>query len=178
MLLFTFLMNLAFAQDSPIKNRWTIKAYESKYRLGQRAASRLNEYSYTSDFHHTLELNYGISKNIELGIYSGFSSKSYGKAISMGIQTNYHILPLFIKAKDFRFDAYLSGRLGTYWYKSIYINSPPETSYSLEYSLGAGAAFYPLKHLGVFCEYHWGDFSSNLNQYYKLGLIYKFRKRK
>jgi len=57
-------------------------------------------------------------------------------------------------------------------------NSYLEKSFFLDLGIGIGGAFYPLKHIGIFYEYQWGDFAYYYNQYYKLGLIYKFRKRK
>ena len=167
-LLFTLTVAFGFSQDSPIKNRWTIKAYGSKYKLGENAASRLKKDPYTTDYFHNLELNYGISKNIEFGIYSGIFQKYYSDGLLVGIQTNYHILPLFINAKDFRFDIYLCGKLG------VYTNS----IYPLDVGLGIGGAFYLFKHLGVFYEYLWGDMPYVSNQSFKLGVVYKFRKRK
>ncbi len=172
-LFLTLSVSLAFSQDSPIKNRWTIKAYHSKYKIGQRAASRLNRDPSTSDLYRNLELNYGISKNIELGLYGGLFLGKWRNGKLLGIQTNYHILPLFINAKDFRFDIYLCGKLGAF--------IPPETysdkSLLLDLGLGIGGAFYPFKHLGVFYEYYFGDLPFFYNQSFKLGIVYKFRKR-
>lgn len=149
----------AFSQvkDSYIKNRWNIKLGYGRYSTGTTVSSNGSN-AVVKQGNSFLEVNYGLLNNFEVGIHTGYSAyKSYEllpsggtelkkyHALFTGINTNFHILPFFIKSDDFRFDFYLNGKFGGRFSK---INT-------LYYSAGAGLSFYPTNHFGLYCEYNY-----------------------
>ena len=181
-LLFTFIISgvlyiSSFGQESYIKGRWNIKAgysiYKTQFLFSSKSVNNNN---------YRLELNYGLRNKIETGVYAGYSRimiyepwtsgppgsfvGSTVKAFFYGVNCNYHLLPLIIKEDDFRFDLYLTGKLG-----GISIErhgSQPE------YSVGGGAAFYLFRHIGPFVEYSYGKFYYNDHEKIRYGLSLKF----
>lgn len=168
---------MAEAQQSYIKNRWDIK-------LG---LARPHDENFRWDYflgatfcvgNWAIDANYGINEFITAGAYTGYSAKEYIVYLNeehtytthktyntffTGIKFNLHIFPLFIKHNDFRFDLYLTGKAGGYYYFKP----------KFEYNAGAGLAFYPSKHLGIFTEYTFGNVWMN-NYYWRFGFVVKF----
>lgn len=170
-----------YCQTSYIKNRWNFKVSYAKYLTGRRIGDK-NETTGKWRF----EGNYGILNFIETGVYFGFSNfqTSYPRDTyltpSYGINVNLHIIPMFIKANDFRFDLYLSGKYG-----GRYITTP--SNYFIhghydEYGIGGGISFYLWDHIGIFTEYSFGkyhlvDFGKMTlkdNTKFRYGLTFKF----
>jgi hypothetical protein len=105
------------SQNSYIKKRWNIKAgfsnlKDEKYRASLMELKNVRNYR--------IEVNYGILNNFEIGAYIGYSlfevkyihpnyDFSFRDASTpfYGINTNFHILPIFISKEDFRFDFYI-----------------------------------------------------------------------
>jgi hypothetical protein len=171
---------------SGIKDRWNIKAGYSFLLTG-------NHISFDPFKHkrYNFELNHGFLKNIEGGIYGGYSSiklleisGTSGRwhtrdAFFYGLNCNFHLLPYLIKKDDLRLDLYITGKIGA-------ITIERFKSFE-EHCLGGGATVYLWKHLGIFGEYNVGKFSkkpvnSGSNFYYSpvnkkvtLGLAVKFK---
>jgi opacity protein-like surface antigen len=158
MLLITFITTASSQeQNSYIKNRWNIKLGYGRYSTGTTVSSSGSNAA-VKQGNSFLEANYGLLNNFEVGIHTGYSAyknyellpsgatelKTYHVLFS-GINTNFHILPFFVKSNDFRFDFYLNGKFGGHFSK---INA-------LYYSAGAGLSFYPTQHLGLYCEYNY-----------------------
>lgn len=169
-----FVLN-SYAQDSYIKNRWNIKTGYARYTNGVR----LNDKVLTNG-NYRLEVNYGVSNNIEAGIFGGYSkfdanslpSISGYSAAFYGINCNLHLLPFLIKEDDFRFDLYITGKLG-----GFYLSSPSNHfshGNNAEYGLGAGISFYLYKHLGVYAEYCFGKYYFKDDTKLRYGLTLKF----
>lgn len=184
-LIYLFLLCTIFnidaqTQGSYIKNRWNVKAGHSAYKANQPIRNQPDHSNYS------LELNYGILNEIELGICAGYSklktielgpmSGSFRiyelKALQYGFNLNYQMLPSIIKADDFRFDLYLTGKLG-----GMHIYSPTGSEFTgsyFVYSAGGGSAFYLFKHIGAFLEYAYGKYYKNENGSFSYGLSLKF----
>lgn len=120
-----------------------------------------------------MEANFGFFNNIELGGYLGYSRIGnvqhltvydptqnptvrpakyiYSNAYSYGITGNFHLLPLFVKSREPRFDIYLSSKVGV-----ISIPSPELSVYrglSLDYGIYGGLGLYVTRYWGAFAEY-------------------------
>lgn len=162
-----------YAQDSYIKNRWNIKTGYARYTNGNRLNNRIQ-----TNGNYRLEVNYGVSDIIEAGFYTGYSKFDSGftldkySAIFYGVNCNLQFLPFLIDESDFRFDFYVTGKLG-----GLYIASPTN-HYShgnyVEYGIGPGTSFYLSKHIGVFVEYCYGKYYFNDNIKFRYGLSIKF----
>ena len=170
------------SQNSYIKNRISIKS-----GYGRILDPYNFEYDKTSYFQ--IAGLYGLLDWLETGIYTGYSSietmylnpsSSFTmrevKAtnnLSYGISVNFHLLPFLIEDKDFRFDFYLTGKLGgTYLLNDEYYR--PEKGHRTEYGGGIGAAFYPGKHWGIYGEYSLGNYFYEDNDRLLGGIILKF----
>jgi hypothetical protein len=152
----------AFSQNnSYIKNRWNFKAGYSRYVTG----IRINNKNETIG-NLRLACNYGVTNLIETGIYIGYSNFEFITDTSYkqekyftpfyGINVNFHLLPLIIKADDFRFDLYITGKFGGRYFTT------PDNCYwhghYSEYGIGSGFSFYFLEHFGFYAEYCLGKF--------------------
>jgi hypothetical protein len=167
----------AQAQDSYIKGRWNAKlGYSSYPQLGFKLMSDIFE-NYTPTLKG--ELNYGFFNNVEFGAYAGYSvvqtgiriggitSNQTGQAYGgqgasvafYGVSANYQFLPHWVDSKDYRFDLYLSGKLGGL-YRFTKANAVPERGHQTDYGIYAGSAFYLKKHLGLFAEVGYGNFTN------------------
>lgn len=131
------------------------------------------------------EVNYGVLNFLEVGLYGGngrikteeitsiendFSYSGIGRANALfyGLNANIHLLPFIIKAEKFRFDIYLSGKMGGLYYlteQNIY----PAPGHVFDYGIYVGSAFYLGQHWGIFGEYGLGNHAK-----YRVGLSFKF----
>jgi len=145
-----------------------------------------------------LEANYGFGRCVEAGPYFGLARYWYWGPIEnnirsgarivspfLGLQSNFHVLPLLIKKNDFRFDIYLTAKYGTHYFNVAEGSSPQHGFYS-EYGLGLGIAFYLFKHMGFYTEYSIGKYSyytdsmragfeKGLNSNLRFGVTFKCR---
>jgi len=179
--LFSLCDNEANSQNSFINGRNNIKVGVSYYPPLQNSNNYLN---------WRAELNHGFTRFLEAGAYLGYS-KFYayppggggGSAPTpfYGITANFHLLPLIVKQRDFRFDFYLSGKFGGNYYFTPDKDWTPARGHRTEYGLGLGLSFYVFKKLGFFTEYTIGHFSyfDNLSfsatDYYDSGIQTNFR---
>lgn len=166
----------ANGQNTYLKNRWSIKTSYSKsfyFQIGESESIYSMKY-----YNHLLdiELNHAFFEHVEMGIYMAYSpllvtETSFSKRsrtsnlISYGMNANYHILPHFIVAKDFRVDVYGSLKLGAYTRSDMHFQ--PITR--INYGVYGGLAFYPGKHFGLHVEYGYGN-----NTKLKYGACWKF----
>ena len=162
-----------------INGRWNIKAHYSAYNnIGL-------SYNESSSPVFQCEVNYGVLNFLEVGLYGGngrikteeifsiendFSYSGGGRANALfyGLNANIHLLPFIIKAEKFRFDIYLSGKMGGLYYltkENIY----PAPGHVFDYGFYAGSAFYLGQHWGIFGEYGFGNHVK-----YRVGLSFKF----
>ena len=176
-----------FSQDSYLKNRWNIKLAYSRFPSG---TTRYSGHSREMEKigHLRLETHYGLFNFMEGGIFLGYckyetlvlqSDSTYlgpvdASAVFYGLSTNFHLLPLLVDGDDFRFDAYLSVKLGGQ-YLSSPENSLLESGNTFEYFIGPGLSFYISKHIGIFGEWGYYDnrFSSEWNSL-RYGISVKF----
>ena len=174
-LLFLIISLNMVSQKSYIKDRWDVKVgYARPIML--IFDSPFYSMEYYRHGNTNLEGNYGITESLTIGAYIGYSKlwvldsidvnniipKTYHTPF-MGLKTNVHIFPLFIKHNDFRFDLYLTGKAGAYYHQD----------FIFEYCAGAGFAFYPWKHIGIYTEYTYGNLWLN-NFYFRYGMVIKF----
>jgi hypothetical protein len=106
-----------------------------------------------------------------------------------GLNVNFHILPLFVKKEDCRWDFYVCAKYG-----GCYATKPPMTipfeqvsftSYKHEYGVGLGGSVYFWNLVGLYTEcsfgqysfFHTSDFPSTINNYFNIrgGLTFKWR---
>lgn len=171
-------LNLA-SQESYIKDRWDVKIGYSMPNVPYWV-DFINKYPF-NQWNLSLEGNYGFSECFTGGLYVGFSDMTYykiwlapdsiqyigewnyAKVFSYGVKINFHILPIFIKNNDFRFDLYLTGRVGGYYFNKN----------KFEYNTGVGFAFYPGKHFGFYTEYSYGNYMMNTMSL-RGGIVIKF----
>jgi len=172
---FTSLISVeAVCQYNYIHNRWNIKVGYARYKI----STRNNDVQPTIG-NYRLEFNYGFLKNIESGFYLGYSSYRHMNTSPRyhtpyyGINLNFHLLPFLINKPDFRFDLYLGGKAGGFYFRM-------QEMHMFEYSVGAGMCFYPWKHLGIYTEYGFGNylyednFNSRDHSKFRYGLSFKF----
>jgi hypothetical protein len=154
----SFLISLfAFTQESSIKNRVNLK-------LGHSTTPKFLDYRITDirPRNLRLEANYGWNSFIEAGTYIGynyFRNVSFGSntitvkthAVFVGVNANFHPLPLLIKEHKLRFDIYLSGKLGLISMLAsdnfVYTGTKPS------YAIFGGASYYLTKRWGFYAEY-------------------------
>jgi hypothetical protein len=184
------IISIATSQNNMIENRLNTKLGLSFYPPLSITDNRTANYR--------MEVNYGFLKYFEAGAYLGYSRvKTIEPAINSvrnvrythspfyGITANFHILPFFLKKNNFRFDYYLTGKVGGNYYFTTE-GAFPEHGHHSEYALGMGLAFYTWKHLGLFTEYCYGKYSyygyppgtymDNLQSNLRFGITYKFKK--
>ena len=129
-----FILLLIFAvsvksQTLSVKGRWNIKAGVSQYKL-TTARRRLIEFdwsetslTYKSKWNVRAEVNYGIFKWLEAGIYLGLMGYEYTPTYSIadtktavaptfGVNVNIHILPFFVKNPKCKWDFYIPLKYG------------------------------------------------------------------
>ena len=169
---------ISTAQKSYVKYRWDIKIGHAQPIIYKNYNPYFQRTFITRQPNTVIETNYGISECFTIGAYLGHAPMKYWyedsdnpnevslenyQTFFLGAKTNFHVFPLFIKHNDFRFDLYLSVKAGGYYYlKPVF-----------EYFVGAGFAFYPWKHFGVYTEYGYGNFMVN-SEYFRVGLVLKF----
>ena len=173
----------SFAQDdSYIKGRWTVN-------LGLVPDIEYFDHGFYPRHQFMLSTHYGFGKYLEVGGYCGTSKYIYmiddynsvgtGDKILYGLSAKAHVLPFFITSNDFRFDLYLNSRIGI-----DQLTGNPNSTYSntqFRFHGGAGLAFYPFRHLGLFTEYGYEnhgimDYTDHWS--WEFGLVYKFRSRR
>lgn len=159
-------------QNSYIKERWNIK-------VGCFLSPPL--ILYEKKFNYTFEFNYGISNQLELGTYIGYSPNKIGTSfktshsIFYGVNANYHLLPYLLKKEHFRFDIYCSGKIGGNYLDHL-LEFPDGfilDKHTVEYGIYAGIVFYLFKHLGIFTETGYGNFIK-----VRYGVAYKFETKR
>lgn len=182
----------AYSQNSYIKGRTNLKIGMSNYTALIKTDTRPN---------FRVEMNHGFDRFLEFGLYLGYSKflayqpqsggeSGYAPTLFYGLTTNFHLLPIFVKQRDFRFDVYLTGKFGGNYYFTPGKDWIPARGHRTEYGSGLGLSFYLFKNLGLFSEYTMGHFSyfDNLSfsttDYFaegiqtnlRFGLTYKYRR--
>lgn len=144
-----------YSQESLISNRWNYKLGFSPYPNENKNSSILGNLQG--------EVNYGLLKFMEVGVYVGVTpfhqasfvgnsyQSFYQKAPMYGINFNFHPLTFLINKSDFRFDVYLAGKAGGYYF----FGEDTDAYHGAEWKLfiGGGAAFYLWRHFGIYTEY-------------------------
>lgn len=116
-----------------------------------------------------LEADYRLSNLIETGVYLGMTKyirREYTFSDTLnqphfnlesattpliGINLNFHPLPLLNHKEGLRFDLYLAGKLGGYYFSGNENNIPH--GYELQLFMGGGMEFCILRNAGLFVEY-------------------------
>lgn len=175
--LFTLFALIISAQDSYIKNRWNIKA---AYQIN----SSENKSIINKPFYH-IGANYGIFNHFECGLNFAYSG---GDLIIPHIKyfanCNFHIMPFFTDAEDFRIDIYLTANTGgvSYFY-DVYpvidasgqtVLMPDYKLHKFYYGAGLGLGLYPLKHIGIYAECTYEEYFNTKALFLKYGLSVKF----
>ena len=183
-LLFTLLVGTNLhSQESYIKNRWTLKLAYANYQINISNGA----WKYETTGNYQLEADYGFLNFLEAGVFGGYSSWLMGNEslYTYGANFNVHILPFIIKTENFRFDAYLTGKVGGSIHRYEPYILPGYEAYNLpkiahrnmlEYGVGLGGAFYLFKHFGVFAEYSFGKYFFIDNKKFRAGIVIKLNK--
>jgi hypothetical protein len=160
-----------FAQETPVKDRLNLK-------LGY---ARNEVFGSIPTMNVKTEINYGIHTFLEIGPYLGYGGYSevlemeghvFGthpaRSVFLGMNMNFHFLPFLVKKQDFRFDFYLSGKLGAVHVLPVKKYHMPG-KFVTEYGIYGGMAFYLFKHVGVYAELGRGSYMDT-----RYGLSLKF----
>jgi len=182
----------SFGQQTYIKDRLNLKITNARYHSGWLLKENSEKKIRTGKYR--IEGNYGFFNSIEVGMYLGFyvftnyeivgtelfAAKKY-IIPNYGINANWHIFPYFIKNDDFRFDLYVTTKIGGEYY-TIPGPSTFLDRHFTEISLGSGFAFYLTKHIGLFAECGFyvipkTEKTSDLDNFLlSYGLSFKFKK--
>jgi hypothetical protein len=190
--LISLLQFKAYSQNSYIKSRTNLKLGMSNYKELIKNVSRPN---------FRVEMNHGFNRFLEIGAYLGYSKflayqprsggeSGYAPTLFYGLTANFHLLPLIVKQRDFRFDVYLTGKFGGNYYFTPAKDWIPARGHRTEYGSGLGLSFYVFKNLGLFSEYtigrfsYFDNYSFSTTEYYakgmqtniRFGLTYKYRR--
>ena len=209
--LFSFSLNAQTDEyNYSVKNRWTLKASISRYKT----AFEGDVFAFVGDntpviqnrkmVNFKVETNYGISKFIEIGIYTGFQHYEWvgkdgviiyqdsiltlteyemqtGFAPLFGVNINFHILPFLVKSEEGRWDLYLTTKYGGCYlpHKEWDVAYNTDSKYRHEYGLGIGAGYYFKNIIGLFAESSVGQFSyfpryAESNFRFRIGIAAKF----
>lgn len=165
LLTFMFICLLTSAQKPNKENTTFFHHYYC--RLGYSHYPKKNERSAIMPALRA-ELNYGITKYIETGLYAGMGIMealiyktpytAYGRTKPIfyyGMNANFHLVPLILKNENFRFDGYIATKFGGH-YCSIPKGNFPTGGNMFEYGIGMGVAYYLNRTLGIFAEYSYG----------------------
>lgn len=102
-----------------------------------------------------LHQEYKLSYNSNNDLYLGKDNRLRFEAIA-----NLHLLPFLIDGKSTRLDFYLAGKSGILIFKM----TDNSKKARLGFFLGAGAAYYLTRHIGIFAEYGYRkSFKSNID---------------
>jgi hypothetical protein len=156
-ILYLISANTIFAQNYSIKGRWNTKLVYSSHKEQKPYHSYMPSLS--------IEANYGMNRFIEAGAYMGtvgFNNSFSGDFDShfmalYGLNANFHILPFFIEKDDFRFDLYVTTKIGGNYCNVENVQFRHKKNLP-EYGIGIGTAFYLSKKFGLFAEYSYGNF--------------------
>ncbi len=134
-----------------------------------------------------LETNYGISNHFEMGGYLGYGKdlpdnklfnptgiNQYSHRALYGINCNYHFLPYLVKNSDFRFDLYISGKLGGIYGKYMTMTYSVVSKHYIDYGIFGGCSFYLWKHIGTYIEYGYDKYRHCNKMKLRYGLTIKY----
>ena len=180
--------NSIYAQDSTKTKQLSFKITFSPYKntdfyFGSGLRDDFDKKVSVGNIKITSNLKF--NKYLETGIYLGYSlyetyapdpsstkydfggSFEFANALMYGLNADFHILPLFINERKFRFDPYISGQIGGIHLFEDDKNINNKHNF-VEYGIYGGLAFYPFKHLGVFTEYGYSKYTP-----FKLGVCWR-----
>jgi hypothetical protein len=137
-------------------------------------------------FNHKITNFLSVGGNVGFGLYEEFFTektdnrnsliyKDYTNSILYGLNSRLHILPLFIKSENLRFDLYLSGEVGV-----ISLNSSNEENIIpirgnyFDYSFMAGGTVYLSNNFGLFAEAGYKRFKYHNGFNAKYGFAVRF----
>ena len=194
--LFLFILLPVSAQESTFKDKLSLKigcnSTNSKLITLSNGFTRREN----PKLNINVDLNYTAIRNLDLGVYLGYSKLPYvyntdvidfgggffgyensaipSTALSYGLNTNYHLIPLLSGEKLSRIDVYALAKIGLV--SEFWSNDGIEGHYEpfLEYGFGFGAGYYFTKHIGVFGEYKIGRFYNDDKSQLRGGLVFKF----
>ena len=154
------LASISFGQSSFLNNRLNFKLGYSKIPSLSRYNGELLKGTLW------LEGNFGHSKLFESGVYLGYTnfsdmyitenhqiitSPKISNAFFYGVNTNFHIMPLFNFANEPRIDVYISGKAGFGSFispKHFFLSGT-----SFDAGVFGGINYYIFRRLGVYAEY-------------------------
>jgi len=170
--------------NAQTNNKYNIKIHHSASVYYFHETFISSTYIKDKNPRYSIEANQKLSKFFDAGVYLGYciynkyqtSENTNNQFIGYlkrpilfyGLNSNYHLLPLFIKKEDFWVDLYIAGKIGAISFIGSKFPSG-ETNKPFEYGIYAGLALYPLKHCGLFFEYGKGNFIDK-----RFGLSLKF----
>lgn len=145
------------AQTYSIKDRRNFKLGYSAFKEKQPHHSYMPSLRFES--------NYGINRFIEAGAYigiAGFNNSLYDDfdirfMTHYGINANFHVLPFFLNKDDFRFELYVTTKIGGNYCNTDVVHFRHKKNL-IEYGIGIGSIFYISKKFGFFAEYCYGNF--------------------
>lgn len=191
-ILFLAPLHTTYSQEKNTQNKFTIKTGFSMIPvLSDHYKPFLENEGYKINRpNFTVEFNYNLIRNIDLGVDLGYSQLlapykhegmiSYGyentNAFFYGINTSIHILPMILKQDNSTFDAYIIAKAGvvTQSWRGVFESGEMQYSNYFEYSLGLGIAYHFIKKIALFGEYHIGNFINNDFSKIKAGIRFSF----
>lgn len=202
-----FCGELDTTKNYSIKHRYSIKAGFSQYKCWHKKITyiSLGNFEYSINVRRPnfkVEINYGISNYFEIGAFAGFQRYAYTEpflipdtsfkdsswlvikktlAPVLGLNVNFHILPIFVTTESCRWDLYLTAKYGMCFlpYIEFAVLKDVDKMYRQEYGVGFGLSYYIKNKIGFYSEIMAGDFSyfprfvdSNFNS--RIGITCKF----
>ncbi|GAB1414964.1 hypothetical protein MASR2M117_03700 [Paludibacter sp.] len=194
LLIIVFLSSLLtiYSQEKNIQNKFILKTGFSMIPVLPEFYNPFlkNEGYKTNRPNFTLEFNYRLLRNIDLGVDLGYSQLlapykqpgmiSYGyektNAFFYGINTSIHILPMILKQDNSTFDAYIIAKAGvvTQSWRGVFDSGEMQYANCFEYSIGVGIAYNFTKKVALFGEYHIGNFINKDFSKIKTGIRFSF----
>ena len=204
------LVPFSSAQNNSIKNRWNTKLSISRSRMNYPNPSPYfwDKHPIRGNVNMRAECNYGVLDWLELGGYVGymryfnfyynlhkkFRPENFAFAPTFGVNVNAHLLPLWVKNKNCRWELYLTAKYGgaylinhVEFYLDYFSSANNEFSvlhclpnrYRHIFGAGIGGGVYFWNLVGLYAEVMGGQYSyfpEVCNSYYtaRVGIEFKF----
>jgi len=140
---------VSYSQTTELSQLWKVKA--SFYKAESKSIQNLSIFE--------LEGNYKIKRTLEIGLFTGYGksnwlgySNIYQNIVNVGINTNFQLLPIFIKANNLKPEIYVLFKIG-YAYTNTNASTYSDINKSqMIWGSFLGFAYHFGKHIGLFVE--------------------------
>jgi len=153
-----------FAQDTAQSHQWRIKLYVKPDMPEAAGLKTLWQANTQFSFMPTKHFEGGLSAGLvqKYGVLPGPGGNLIMSKLNLlrfEAITNLHLLPFILDTPNLRIELYLAGKIGVEQYYNIDYDKKP----GARFFLGAGAAYYLTRNIGVFAEYGYRRYFKNKN---------------